>query len=409
MYWNSIRRTIRSVQGGGRGRILVTLAVGWLFVFGIRLTIPTLLPYIKTDFQIGNTEAGVAITLLWFAYAAIHFPSGLLTDWFGERLVLVVSMVFGFVGLVAFVFAPSFSVFLVATMLFGLGTGLFAIPRSVLLSNTFPDNDGLAFGIAFSAGSVGAAGLPFLASLIIPEFGWRGAFGAAVPLFVVMIFATWRVIPSRQVNEPGGTSSSVRGVLGQVFEGVSTPAVLLVTSAMVLQVFVVQGLTAFLPIYLVEMKQLSPQLAAGVYTLFFATSAVMQPVNGNLADRYGGKEIMLLVMVISIVCFVVLTMVGNLFVLAALAVLMALRTSVGPIASAYLVAALPDDAVGSGFGVVRTVYMGVGATGATVIGVMADANLFNEAYYLLAGISVVGAGLFVLLPRDPDAATPLPE
>jgi hypothetical protein len=46
----------------------------------------------------------------------------------------------------------------------------------------------------------------------------------------------------------------------------------------------------------------------------------------------------------------------------------------------------------------RTVFTGVAATGAVVVGVLADAGLFDEAFLLLGGLAAAAAGAYVVLP-----------
>lgn len=70
---------------------------------------------------------------------------------------------------------------------------------------------------------------------------------------------------------------------------------------------------------------------------------------------------------------------------------------VGPLNNAYLVAVLPADVEGVSYGLLRTVYLGSGATGSVAVGAFADADLF------LGGLTAVVFGLYVLLPSRPDA------
>jgi predicted MFS family arabinose efflux permease len=69
-----------------------------------------------------------------------------------------------------------------------------------------------------------------------------------------------------------------------------------------------------------------------------------------------------------------------------------------PIVFSYTVAALPDEGQASGLGLLRTFYLLVGALGSTAVGILADADLFDEAFFLLAGLALVATLATLLLP-----------
>ncbi len=81
--------------------------------------------------------------MLWYI-AAVQFPAGVLIDRIGERTLLVAAALLSGVGLLGYFFAPVFSLFLIATGAFGLGTGLYGPTRGTALSRTFDAREGTA-------------------------------------------------------------------------------------------------------------------------------------------------------------------------------------------------------------------------------------------------------------------------
>lgn len=383
--------------------MLAIVALGWLLVSGTRFVVPALLPQIKTAFAISNTEAGFAVTLIWLTYASLQFPAGLLTDRWGERTLLVVSTAVGTVSVLAFAVAPVFGMFLGACLLFGLGIGLFGLPRVTLLSRVYPRNDGTALGVTFAAGNVGAVVLPFLAGWVGSQHGWRLGFGVIALPFLLVLGGLWRIVSPRASGNGKAADASPRYAVRRVAASLSDNTVLLLGTILTLVVFTWQGLTAFLPTYLVAEKGLSQGTATTLYGAFFATSAVVQPLSGNAGDRYGYRPLLLAFAGVAALTVLVLPFVDGLGVLTVLAVLLGARAGVGPLNNAYLVAVLPDDVEGASYGLLRTVYLGLGATGSVVVGAFADADLFDEAFLFLAGLTALVFGLYVLLPARPDA------
>jgi sugar phosphate permease len=60
---------------------------------------------------------------------------------------------------------------------------------------------------------------------------------------------------------------------------------------------------------------------------------------------------------------------------------------------------------GSAWGLVRTVFFLVGATGSMFVGALADRGLFDESFYALAALTGVAALLFLRLPQSRSAGS----
>jgi MFS family permease len=397
---------VRPMHAEGQGWILVVVAGGWLAIQGMRFVIPTLLPQITSAFEISNTAAGAAVTALWTVYAAMQFPVGLATDRIGERWMLVASMLVAGACAVAFALMPTYLVFVGACLLFGVGTGLYGPTRGTLLSAVFPDNDGTALGITWAAGSLGAAGLPFVAGVIAAAFGWRVGFAFGVPLFALLTVGNWWIVPDRYPGKESTSRDSKRKLIRRIIVGLARRRILLAGCAFTILAFVFQGLTAFLPTYLVVAKGLRQETAALAYGAFFAASALIQPVAGAVADQYGDRMTLAVVTAFSGLLLFALPFVTGVTMVALLVALLGFRGGVAPITNAYLVSSIPADVQGAGYGLLRTVYMGLGATAPVVVGFLADSALFDEAYLLLALLTGAATVLYLLLPRRSAAETP---
>lgn len=394
-----LRQLSSRIRGNGRGWLLLSVGGGWLVILGMRFIVPALLPAIKAEFTISNTAAGFAVTIIWLTYAGMQFPAGLLIDRIGERTLLAASAGLSGVGVFAIGISPVFIVFLLAGAIFGLGSGLYGPPRATVVSKAYPEHDGLAFGLILAAGSLGAAGMPVVASLIEQSFGWRVAVLLFGPIFAVFAGALWLFVPTRS-SEPGTRSlwRNARRIRSQLTR---RPVVIAATGAM-LMLFVFQGLTAFFPIYLVEMKGLSESTAASFFAVIFVSGAVFQLSAGRAADLLGHGRVLVTCAGISVLPLVALPFVTGIGGIAVIAIILGVRLAIGPVSNAYVVRVLADDVMGSTWGLVRTIFFVVGSTGSVVVGVLADRALFDEAFFLLAGLTMVAGLIFLFLPRRAD-------
>ncbi|MFC7026753.1 MFS transporter [Halomicroarcula sp. GCM10025710] len=293
-----IRRAVEAYRRDSPRGLLVAVASGWFLVLGMRFVVPAVLPTIRAEFGISNADAGLAVTVLWMTYAAMQFPAGALVDRVGERVLLCGAALLSGVALLGYVVAPIFSLFVLATAGFGLGTGLYGPARGTLLSRTFDASEGVAFGAVMAAGSLGAAALPFVATLVTARFGWRLALASAAPLFVFVAVLLWLTVSDRATTP---TDRRLRADLRAALSGFRSRRLLLAVTGATLMLFVFQGVTAFLTTYLVTVAERSQGTAGAMLAGLFVVGALAQPVTGRLADRYGSPRVLVGVALLSAV------------------------------------------------------------------------------------------------------------
>jgi predicted MFS family arabinose efflux permease len=385
------RRTARALAAEGRGLPLGAVAVGWFFALGTRFVVPSVLPTVRADLGFGNAAAGLLLTGLWGSYALTQFPSGLMADRTGERRVLVASAVLGGVAVVALGTTAGLAAFAVGVVLYGLGTGLYATPRVMVVSRLYPDRSDTALGVVFAAGNVGNTVLPAAAGVAATTVGWRLAFLALAPAFAVVAVALALVVPG-----DGGTDRAPGSVRDGVAELRRRP-VLVGTVALVLFAFGYQGLVGFLPTYLVEAKGASPETASLAFGGFFAVGLLAQLVAGGVAASRGRRPLLVGTVALAVVGVAGLTALpGPLAVVAA--PLLGVQLGVWPVLNAYAFDALSGGGRGGGFGFLRTVYLFLGALGPVAVGTLFDAGVTDGGILLSAGVYVAVIAVCARLP-----------
>jgi len=402
--YGRLGRAVAGLRGEGRGWLLLSVAVGWFFVLGMRFAVPGILPTITDDFTVSASEAGLAVTVLWVTYAAMQFPAGYFADRLGERVLLVAGLLVSAVGLVSYTFTPTFGLFVLATGVFGLGSGLYGPPRGTVISKTYDDNDGAAFGLMLAAGSVGAAALPAAAAVAVTSVGWRTAVGVVAPVFLLSAAAVWWAVPDTRIRADGegdGADRSMGDAVRAAAAAVRDRRIALAVAGATLMLFAFQAATAFLTTYLTATGRFTQGTAGAVLGVLFLVGAASQFAGGGLADRFGTPRVLVGIGAASVVPLAALPLVEGRLALGVVGALVGVRMAVGPVSNAYIIALLPDDVQGTAWGALRTGFFIVGSFGSTAVGYMADAGYFDLAFYMLAGITAVGAGVYVFLPERP--------
>lgn len=388
-------RSLRSLRGDGRGWVLLTVALGWLFTLGLRFLVPTLLPQVKATFGLDNAAAGLAVTVIWGCYALMQFPAGLLTDRIGERTVLAASLAGSAASLALLAAAPLFAVFLLGAAAFGVGSGLYGPARGMSLSKAFPRNDGAAFGITLAAGSLGSAVIPLIAGTAVGALGWRLLVGGTAPAFLVIAALAWATLPDpidSATRTDGGTADApptLRAVVRSLPRALGDRNVLLASVALTFYLFAFQGLTAFLPTYLVTHEGIGQSLAGLIFSLLFVAGMICQVVVGTASDRYGARPVLVGVATVAVVTLLAVPAVDGRLAWGVLVFLLGTRLALAPVTNSYVVARLPADVQGAAWGLLRTCLFLVGSTGSLFVGAMADAGRFDAAFLALGGVTAV--------------------
>lgn len=393
-----VRIGVGSLSGMGRGRVLTVVAGGWLLVLGTRVVLPALLPQVKRAFDIDNATAGLLVSALWGAYALTQFPAGMMIDRIGERTTLTASVFVTAAGAAVLTLAPSFGAFVFGAVLFGVGSGLYAPPRVTVLSRIYPDRDGTALGVTFAVGNLGAAALPLVASALAVWAHWRLGFGVVVLPLVLVAFGLWGYVPPRPDEKTRAGEQFTRETVARLLRGVTDHDVAMAWVAMTVMLFTYQGIVAFLPTYLIDVKELTQGTASMLYGLFYASGAVSQWLAGNAADRYGERTVLVALAVFGVFTVGLLPFIGGVAPLAVLLALLGTRLGIGPVGNGFVAALLPDEIQGAGYGLFRTFYLAVSASGSLFVGVLAEWGWFDEAFLLLAGITAVASILYSFLP-----------
>ncbi len=397
-YVTAIKRELVALGAGKRGRMFTTIALAWGLLVGTRMIFPVLLPYLRVDFGLTLTTAGLLITILWLAYALGQMPSGILVDRYGERTLLTVSIALVVVGIGLVLVAPSALPLFAATAFVGGGMSMYTIARITALSDLYPERLGSALGVTMATGDIGQTILPPLAGALAVIVAWQVGLGFVVPFLVVVGIYIWLTLPgdTDSTAAPEGLSlEAFRDVLGEIRQ----PATVIMGGVLCLFILVWQTFSAFYPTYLIEVKGFSPTAAGLIFGLYFAVGIVAKPISGRAYDVIGARRTLPLILIGPIVGLVVLPMIDGLWPLVAVTLLIATAKGSGAITQPYLAEVLPKEIQGTGLGVIRSTAATIGAAGPVLFGIAADFGYFDASYI---GLAVVIAVALVVTLRLPD-------
>lgn len=372
--------------------VLAACTLAFFATMVARLVISPVVPLISDDFSVSNGEIGLALTGMWLAYALAQFPSGLLGDRYGERPVILLAVGGAVVASSLLAVAPVFPVFVASTILLGGLVGLHYSVATTLLSRSYSDV-GTAIGIHSAGAPIAGLLAPVAAAYAGTVFGWRVAIalGAVVAVPTFLVFA-WTVEPTppTRPDEP----IRERVALDTLFELVSRPPIAGALAVSVLFAFAWQGTASFLPTFLVEHREYSETKAGVVFSGYFVVQGVGQPGMGWLSDRIGRDSATALCALTGVAGYVLYVFGPGDASVAAATVLIGIAMSWGAAMLPKFLDHMTAEEEGLGFGLVRTAYMVLGASGSVGVGLLADHFTWTGSFLTLAGMQAV---IFVVL------------
>jgi len=367
-----------------------------------RLVISPVVPSIGDAFAVPNGALGLALTGMWMGYAAAQFPSGLLADRYGERRIILVAVGGTAIASAMLAFAPSYPVFLVGSAVLGTVAGLhYSVATSLLTRTT--DQIGTAIGIHTAGAPVAGVLVPMAAGAVGASLGWRWALALgmafALPVTALVVYV---IRPRPPVRPNQSVWSRLR--IGPLMSLLRRPPIARTVGLSAVGMFVWQATASFLPAFFVAHHGFSAATAGALFSGYFLVQGVTQPGLGALSDRIGRDAAASLAIGVGIVGYSLLVW-GTGLAVAVIAVgLAGLSMGWGAALMPKFMDHLDDHERNSGFGLVRTVYMMLGAAGSVVTGFVADLLGWDVAFIGLA-LLLVGmlAALLQIMARRQHA------
>ena len=352
-----------------------------------RLVISPVVPSISDAFAVPNGAIGLALTGMWLGYALSQFPSGLLADRYGERRIILVAVGGTAVASTLLAFASSYAMFLVGTAVLGTVAGLhYSVATSLLTRTT--DQIGTAIGIHTAGAPVAGVLAPMAAGAVGAWMGWRWAVALGTAFAIPVVGLVVYVVRARPPVRP---DESVWGrfKIGPLVELLRRPPIARTVVLSAVGMFVWQATASFLPTFFVAHHGYSEATAGALFSAYFLVQGVTQPGLGALSDRIGRNPAASLAIGVGIVGYGLLVVGTGLGVAAVSVVCAGLSMGWGAALMPKFMDHLDEHERSAGFGLVRTVYMVLGASGSVVTGFVADAFGWGVAFLGL-GLLLVG-------------------
>ena len=327
--------------------VLVVLTTGFFMIMLDTTIVNVAIPAMSAGLNTTLDQILWVLNSYILVYAVLLITAGRLGDLYGQRTLFAVGLAIFTVASALCGFAQDANQLIVARILQGVGGALLTPQTLAILTSLFPpERRGAAFGIWAGVAGLATLAGPTLGGAIVTYIDWRWIFFVNVPIGVAALIATFAIIPDLRpgrrhgwdivgvILATGGLFGVIFGLIegerfnwGEIGSYVITIPEIIGAGALLLVLFVVWEryqeeplvplslfedrnfavtnwiaaaiafgmMSLFLPIviYLQSVRDFSALTAGLTLAPMSLTSMVVAPFAGRLADRIGGKYILM--------------------------------------------------------------------------------------------------------------------
>ncbi len=270
--------------------------VGYMFDAMDIFLLAVSMPYILKDLMISPADGGLLATGTMIGVGLSSLIVGWFADNYGRRKTLFWSLVLFGVLTAAIFFATTWMQILILRFLAGLGLGGVWSIIVAYIAETWPAHQrGRAASFVLSSFPVGAGLASYLASVIIPSFGWHALFLTGAGAVVAAIYF-WFFVPESEVweQQKKNQKSNEKVSIGEIFSSGLAGNTIFATLAASCGLIAYWGCSTWLPSFLIKERGLPPETAFHFFVILNIGMFVGYNVFGYLADKIGRQKAIML-------------------------------------------------------------------------------------------------------------------
>ena len=377
-------------------KILAITGSSHLLVHSLMLTLPSLIPLIRNEFNVGIDTLGfvVSISALFFGLGAI--PAGWLDRYIGKKRLLIIYQVGSSVSALFVAFSSSFYGFVFGLSAMGLFCSIYHPTGLTLISQRLSNvTKGMAVHGMF--GSMGSALGPLTAVLIAGLFSWRHSYLFLGLLNAILSIITIILISPRSKNIIKSNKKS------DIKTNIPALAYYFITNSFLGMAY--YGFTTFMPIHLSTntndfLPGISKNLKAGLFpTLVFFSGMIGALIVGKVGNKYNKKIAFMVIIIINIPIFFFVGLATNFSLILFSIMLGIVYFSNQPIGNTLVSEFTDNTNRGFIYGLGFFISFGIGSFAAGLSGIVAMKFGVSAVFPFMGILLIPGVGFAWLMHR----------
>lgn len=382
------------------------LSLGHLIVDLGQGVLPIITPLLAQSFNLTYFQVGTIALAFTFSSAIVQPVFGVLSDRYSMPWLMPLGLFFSGLGLALTGMVNSYELLLLAVLLSGIGVAGYH-PEGSKIAHFVSEESKAGSGMAvFSVGGNLGFGLgPLLAVFVLSFSGLSSIQGVMIPgllaalLFLFLLPRFKRILAEKSPKQKGDKEQTIRR------SGRAASLILLILYVTV-RSWIHSGIIYFIPFYFPDFRGIAePEY---LVTTFLIAGAVGTILGGPFADRFGGRNGLLVSMIVALITVFPFLHLNGLWVpvlafIAGMSLISTFSTTV-----VFGQRLLPHN-VGLASGLLLGFGVGMGSIGVTLLGAIADQLGLPLTMNIISLLPIIGIVLAFTLPdvrfRE-SAATP---
>lgn len=272
-------------------KVNIALFAGGFCTFALLWGTQPLLPEIAKEFHISPTISSLTQTSTTIALAFSLLIAGSLSEIYGRKKVMTISLIASSLLAVLTGFVPNFSLLIVCRILQGIAlSGLPAVAMAYLGEEIEPRSLGLAMGLYISGNSIGGMAGRILNGIFSDYFGWHIALTGIgiISLLATIIFCI--VLPHSTHFKP--QSFKINHLLTKLFSNFKVPGLryLFFIGFLLSAGFV--SLFNYIGFQLIKPPYSLSQTLVGFIFMVYIVGTLSSTWMGMLSDQFGKRKML---------------------------------------------------------------------------------------------------------------------
>ena len=278
----------------------LALFAGGFSTFAILWGTQPLLPDISREFQVSPTISSLSLSATTIALAISLLIAGSLSEVFGRKSVMTISLILSSVFSILTAFSPNFSLLLLGRILQGITlAGLPAVAMAYLGEEIEPPSLGMAMGLYISGNSIGGMAGRIISGMLTDYFNWHIALIGigVISLFSSLVFLLF--LPQSSHFKP--QTFNVNRLVSSLFSQFKEPGLiyLFIIGFLLMGGFV--SLYNYIGFQLIAPPYSLSQTIVGFIFIVYLVGTFSSTWMGMLADQYGKRKILQLSLLILLI------------------------------------------------------------------------------------------------------------
>lgn len=387
-----IEKPVRSETNKFQASPVLTITGGHAIHDGYQGFLPPLLPLLIEKLSLSKTQAGLLSSFTLWPSLVQPFL-GFIADrkdmrWAVILAPAVTGTVMSMIGI-----APSYSFLAVFLLIVGFSTAFFHAVAPVITGAFSGAKLGLGMSLWMVGGELGRTLAPIVA---VAAVGYLTLAGLPVVMVAgllasIIIYFRLRTVTYKPAN--GGQAVNIARVFRQM-QPVLTPVMFLLFA----RSFISQGMPLYLPTFLTEQGS-DLWFAGASLSIMQAAGVAGALLGGSISDFLGRRAVMVVSTVAASILFFLFISSSGWVRLPVLLLLGFTNLSVNPVIQAVVQENFPENRALAN-GMYMFFNFGVNAISVVLMGIIGDRLGLQWAFYLSAGVLLLGLPFIFLLPRD---------